>query len=358
MRRTLLCILIVALVLGMLPAGALAAKSPKVVGPYFLYAGDVKEMKLKKVSVEKVDWASSDEGVATVSAGRISARASGRTVIAGSYGGKTAYLQLVVLPREVSVQVGEIVSLPCAGKEKFYVGDSSVAAVGKKGQILGRGAGSTKVGIVCGKQKMIVNVNVIGAANAVQQSAVAELDCAKDTNQIVLVEHKSGSAAKVSIHEKKSGAWKELYSGSAYVGRNGIGKTKEGDGKTPTGTYNLTQPFGIKSDPGSNMGYTKVTKYHYWCGTSGSEYYNKLVDMRKVNRKNTSSDEYLINYKGVYNYCMFIDYNASGEAGRGSCIFLHCKGSKSSTGGCIAVDESVMKQIIKWAKPGAKIVIR
>jgi len=80
--------------------------------------------------------------------------------------------------------------------------------------------------------------------------------------------------------------------------------------------------------------------------------------MRATDRKYTSSDEYLINYKGVYNYCMFIDYNAEGEAGKGSCIFLHCTESKKSTAGCIAVSEPVMKKIIQWAQPGAKIVIR
>ena len=142
------------------------------------------------------------------------------------------------------------------------------------------------------------------------------------------------------------------------MGRNGIGKTREGDNKTPVGTFNLNQPFGIKADPGANMDYTQVTKYHYWCGTSGSEYYNQLIDTRKVDRARTSSDEYLINYKGEYNYCMFIDYNADGEAGKGSCIFLHCKGKKASTAGCIAVDEASMIRILKWAKPGVKIVIR
>jgi len=82
------------------------------------------------------------------------------------------------------------------------------------------------------------------------------------------------------------------------------------------------------------------------------------VDMRLTNRKYTSSDEYLINYKGVYNYCMFIDYNKNGTAGKGSCIFLHCSDKRGYTGGCIAIPEVAMKKIIQWAQPGAKIVIR
>jgi L,D-peptidoglycan transpeptidase YkuD (ErfK/YbiS/YcfS/YnhG family) len=55
---------------------------------------------------------------------------------------------------------------------------------------------------------------------------------------------------------------------------------------------------------------------------------------------------------------MFIDYNAAGVAGKGSCIFLHCTGSNKYTAGCVAVSEAAMKKIIQWVKPGAKIVIR
>ena len=104
-----------------------------------------------------------------------------------------------------------------------------------------------------------------------QGSAAAELDCANETDQIVLVDYTGGSKAVLSVHEKQNGVWTELASCDAYVGKKGIGKTKEGDKKTPTGTYNLTTPFGIKDDPGAQMAYLKVTKYHYWCGDSSSE---------------------------------------------------------------------------------------
>ena len=162
----------------------------------------------------------------------------------------------------------------------------------------------------------------------------------------------------LSAHEKLDGVWTELASCDAYVGRKGIGKTREGDKKTPTGTFNLTTPFGIKADPGAKLSYTQVTQYHYWCGSSKSGYYNQLVDSRETGRSYTSSDEHLIDYKGVYNYCMFIDYNAEGKAGKGSCIFLHCTGSNKYTAGCVAISEANMKKIIQWARPGVKIVIQ
>ncbi len=153
-------------------------------------------------------------------------------------------------------------------------------------------SGTTQVGVRY--EKVIGKVSVTVTRDASQSRAV-DLDCADETDQIVLVEYKGSAKATVSFHEKIDGAWTQLYSTTGYVGSKGIGKTKEGDKKTPSGTYNLTMAFGIKDDPGANLPYTKVTKYHYWCGTSGSQYYHQLVDSRITGRSATSSDEKLIN---------------------------------------------------------------
>ena len=190
------------------------------------------------------------------------------------------------------------------------------------------------------------------------ESFAAQLSAASTCDQMVVVRYKSGSSATLTMHEKDAeGVWRQTLSSYAYVGKKGIGKTKEGDMKTPTGTYNLKTPFGIKANPGTGLDYVKVTTNHYWCGSSGSKYYNQLIDTRVIDRARTKSDEYLISYKGVYNYAAFIDYNASGTAGKGSCIFLHCTGSNKYTAGCVAVPESVMVKILKALKPGCKIVI-
>ena len=189
-------------------------------------------------------------------------------------------------------------------------------------------------------------------------AAMAALACAETAEQIALVRYTGGSRARLSVHEKKYGMWRQLFEVDAYVGRNGIEKTREGDKRTPTGTFNLTTPFGIKADPGAVMPYLQVTNDHYWCGTSGDPLYNQLVDCRVTGRAWRSGDEHLIDYAPHYNYCMFIDYNAEGRPGLGSCIFLHCKGKSASTSGCVAVDEQTMVRILRWARPGAKIVIR
>lgn len=316
--------------------------------------------KMNKIALSELSWTSSDDGVVLMNGNVASAVKPGKAIITATGGGAKAQCGVVVLPTAVTLAVGETARLPRGGVERYSVRDKKIATVTKKGVVKGKKPGETKVEARYGKQKRTVRVVVTAndAPQPQQGSAVASLDCANETDQIVLVEYTGGSSAVLSIHERLDGVWTELFSCDANVGKNGIGKTKEGDKRTPSGTYNLTTPFGIKDDPGAKMPYTKVTKYHYWCGTSGSEYYNQLVDERKVSRKHTASDEYLIEYKGVYNYCLFIDYNAAGEPGRGSCIFLHCAGKNGYTAGCVAVPEKAMKQIICWARDGVKIVIR
>ncbi len=352
--RAALALLAAALLLAaLLPAGL--AKGAQKIG--LMLEGT--SVTFEKWTSPSLTWTSSDETVAVASAGEIRALKAGRTVISATDGNRTARCGVVVLPASVSLKPGEKLSLPRAGSERYQMKNGAVASVTKKGVVTGKKAGSTVLRVRCGRQKVEIKVTVAdGSGKPDGGSKAAALDCAATAEQIVLVEYTGGSRATLSIHEKKDGVWTQLSSCKAYVGKNGIDKSVAGDKRTPTGTYNLTTPFGIKADPSAKMAYTRVTKYHYWCGASNSGYYNQLVDERVVDRKHTSSDEYLINYKGVYNYCMFIDYNAEGKAGKGSCIFLHCTGKNKYTAGCVAVSESMMRKIIQWARPGVKIVIK
>ena len=357
-KRKIICALLLAALLFTLPLEAFAAQRAVIRLPVkagLMFVGSEVRLKprLLRVSAAELTWTSSNPEVVQVQSGRLRGVSAGKAVVTVSGGGAKAKVGVVVLPGSVSMAVGDTVSLPYGGAETYLSKDKSVASVSAKGVITGNAAGETHVQVRYGKQKMNVRVTVKG-----QDSIAATLSCASETSQIVLVDYQKGSTATLTIHEKQGGVWKQLYEGTAYVGQNGIDKVREGDRRTPTGTFNLTTPFGIKPDPGANMPYTQVTQYHYWCGTSGDPYYNQFIDTRVINRKRTSSDEYLINFKGYYNYCLFIDYNASGEAGKGSCIFLHCIKTNKYTGGCVAVPENVMKKIIQWVKPGAKIVIR
>ena len=360
MKKRIFClILLIAL---LLPTGALAAKAsirmPVQVGMLYVNQTVTVKPSVSNVRRSTLKWESSNSAVVTAkSGGKLTGVREGLALVRASGSGARAVCGVVVLPKSVSLTVGESYCLPSHSMLEYAAANPRIADISDSGVIRAVSAGTAKVGVRYGKVGLTVSVAVSPAPTAAQSKA-AQLDCANDANQIVLVEYQGGSSANVSFHEKIDGVWTELYATSGYVGANGIGKTREGDKKTPTGTYNLTTPFGIKADPGSALPYTQVTKYHYWCGTSSSKYYNQLVDSRVTGRAATSSDEKLINYTGYYNYCLFIDYNADGIAGKGSCIFLHCTGGKSYTAGCIAIPEAAMKQAVKWVRDGAKIVIQ
>lgn len=174
-----------------------------------------------------------------------------------------------------------------------------------------------------------------------------------DTNQLVFVKYLGGSKAQVELYVKEEGSWKLLMSGEGEVGKDGIGKCREGDRKTPVGEYTLTGGFGILENPGTKIPYVKVHEYLYLCGDE--EYYNQLIDIREHPHKCTG--EHLIEYTQCYAWGMFLDYNKENIFGEGSAIFLHCKGNKGYTEGCVAVDPSFMKTILCHAEKNAKICI-
>ena len=62
---------------------------------------------------------------------------------------------------------------------------------------------------------------------------IAKLDAAKNAKQLFVVAGYERSTAWVSMHEKdENGNWKMLTSTPGFIGKEGLGKTKEGDGVT------------------------------------------------------------------------------------------------------------------------------
>lgn len=175
----------------------------------------------------------------------------------------------------------------------------------------------------------------------------------KSVNQLVFVKYQSGSKATVYVYDKQGTSWKNTLKCKGYVGEKGINKVREGDRKTPTGTFGILGAFGIKAKPTTSLKYTKANRYLYWCGDK--KYYNRLIDVRKQPHK--CHGEHLIDYKRVYDYGLFLDYNPKKTYKKGSAIFMHCSGSYGYTGGCVAVSKSNMLKILKTLESGAKVCI-
>lgn len=144
----------------------------------------------------------------------------------------------------------------------------------------------------------------------------------------------------------------------AYIGINGLTKEKtEGDGKTPIGEFELGIILGTQDIVKNNNGlqYNKINKNMYWVDDFKSKYYNKLVDISKV-EKDWASAEHLIDYPVQYEYLVEIKTNPKNIPEDGSAIFLHCEANKP-TAGCVAINKQCMKEVIENIDKNTKIVI-
>ena len=189
---------------------------------------------------------------------------------------------------------------------------------------------------------------------------VGELSVADDAEQLAIVSGTHGSNARFSFHEKDDdGTWKEIVSCPAYIGKKGWGKTREGDVKTPVGVYTFTKAFGVKADPGCPMGYTQVDETHYWGGDSNApKYYNMFLSTRDYDDFTPNSEsEHIIDYQPGYEYCLNISWNMDRVPGRGSAIFLHCYTRNKYTGGCVAIPEDKMREVLRHVKDGCVVIM-
>lgn len=194
-----------------------------------------------------------------------------------------------------------------------------------------------------------------------EDSFAGQLSVCEGLEQLIIVEAESndGQEVTVTMHERQNGIWVQILRTKGYVGYNGIDKEREGDGRTPTGVYGLSVPFGTKPDPGALLPYTQVDDSHWWIGDYESRYFNQLCSEDVPDRDWTtdgSQGEHLVDFSG-YEYCLFIEYNTEGEVDKGCCIFLHCHGKNPYTTGCVSIPERDMIFILRHVREGCRILI-
>lgn len=181
-----------------------------------------------------------------------------------------------------------------------------------------------------------------------------------DANQLFVVAGIGDTTAWISMHERAAdGSWNQIMTSPGFIGRNGLGKTQEGDGMTPVGTFQFTNAFGIAPDPGCAIPYKQVDDNIYWSGDPrpGMKY-NQMVDIRELPELDKESSEHIVDYNPHYVYCMNISYNPDCIPGKGSAIFLHCFGpAKPYTGGCVALPEDKMRFVMQHVRPDCVIII-
>ena len=176
--------------------------------------------------------------------------------------------------------------------------------------------------------------------------------------QVITVQAGAASEARITLYEKSKvngkNVWTETLRCEGFIGQKGLGKTREGDRKTPIGEFGIVTAFGIKENPGTSLPYIDVTENIYAC--CDAECYNQIVDIREHPHENPE-DEHMIDYSPEYNYGFMLDYNPERQVGKGNSIFFHCRGANPYTAGCIALAEEDMIQLLRAVDANARIVI-
>lgn len=182
--------------------------------------------------------------------------------------------------------------------------------------------------------------------------AVMAIACSKGPSGQLLdvVPTGKGSNAKITL-------WvdgKKIFTTDGYIGRAGVGKTREGDMKTPLDTMHILGAFGIKPNPGTSMPYIDITPTIFACGDE--EYYNQVIDTALVHHHNCSGEE-MYRYQPHYNYGLITDYNSDCVYGKGAAIFVHCKGPNPYTAGCISMDEERMVDVLRHCDTTLRVFV-
>ena len=187
---------------------------------------------------------------------------------------------------------------------------------------------------------------------------IKNLQAAKNATQLfVVAQVGEKTTAWISMHEKINGTWQQIMTTPGFIGKNGLGKTKEGDAKTPVGIFHFNKAFGIATNPGCRLPYIQVDENIYWSGDPNYKY-NEMVNIKDFPALNTEYSEHIIDYNPYYIYALNISYNENGTADKGSAIFLHCFGDKKTwTGGCVAIPESKMLFVMQNVQPNCVVVI-
>ena len=166
----------------------------------------------------------------------------------------------------------------------------------------------------------------------------------------------SGASATVRACRRSGGRYVvDLGPYYGHVGRNGVSWSKrEGDLRTPAGTFPLRGGFGVNGNPGLRTGsWFRVDATDVWVDDSGSSLYNTHQHTPADGR--WDSAEPLLQTP-AYDYAQVIGYNEARTPGRGSAIFFHVD-LGHGTAGCVSLPTRALLAVMRWERPGAVMSI-
>jgi L,D-peptidoglycan transpeptidase YkuD (ErfK/YbiS/YcfS/YnhG family) len=174
------------------------------------------------------------------------------------------------------------------------------------------------------------------------------------SGQLVTVTAPSYGAtqAELTAYQPAGGQWRRVFGPwIAWIGRNGMappGAKREGDGRTPSGTFGFGFFFGVDPDPGVHLRYWRVHAYDVWDDDPSSPLYNEWVDDRYADPGANPEPMDV----SAYDYGAVIGYNTARTPGLGSAIFLHIN-IGMPTAGCVTLPVAELLEILRWLNPAA-----
>ncbi len=189
----------------------------------------------------------------------------------------------------------------------------------------------------------------------------------RKSSQLILVLARDWNATKAKLHtfeRDDAGSWKPAgIDSDVVIGRKGMawgiglhggcrsgGPCKqEGDERSPAGSFELDEVFGVASAPPSHFPYRQIHADTEAIDDPGSRYYNRLVDARQLPRKDWASSEHMLRMDEIYRLGIIVRHNWRQKPDAGSCIFLHTwLGAEEGTSGCTAMPALVLQRLIRW----------
>lgn len=154
---------------------------------------------------------------------------------------------------------------------------------------------------------------------------------------------------KLSLWQFENNRWRGIYTRvDAIVGRSGIapqGQKKEGDGRTPSGTFELGPAFGYAPSIETRLDYRQADTNDFWVDDPASAQYNQWVH----GTPQASSWEDMRRKDDLYKMGIVIGYNTAPIVpGAGSAIFMHIwRRYDHPTAGCVALSQKNLRRILR-----------
>lgn len=200
------------------------------------------------------------------------------------------------------------------------------------------------------------------AGNRIVSSNLTLTAKIENRNRSIDKKNDMGTKEKLPNQIEVSADGKFHWQGKEYhcaLGSGGIKvDKKEGDGATPSGTFQLRMVF-YRSDriskPETQLPTQELSPDDGWCDDINDSAYNTHVKL-----PHSDSHEKLYRDDNVYDLIIPIGYNDDpAVVGKGSAIFIHvARSSCSPTAGCIALAEDDLLEVLGTVTPETCITIK